>query len=66
MLIEVPEGGSFKELSKLKGYKEIGDKINKVIRKMADENDLLDVITVADFNDRIRYFIIRNIRYVSF
>lgn len=50
-LIEVPEGGSFKDLSKLKGDKEIGDKINKVIRKMADENDLVGVITVADFND---------------
>lgn len=50
-LIEVPEGGSFKDLVKLKGDKEIGDKINKVIRKMADANDLVGVITVADFND---------------
>jgi len=50
-LIEVPEGGSFHDLSKLKGDKEIGDKINKVIRKMADANDLVGVITVADFND---------------
>lgn len=50
-LIEIPEGGSFKDLSKLKGDKEIGDKINKVIRKMADANDLVGVITVADFND---------------
>lgn len=51
VLIEVPDGGSFKDLIKLKGDKEIGDKINKVIRKMADENDLVGVITVADFND---------------
>jgi len=50
-LIEVPEGGSFHDLSKLKGDKEIGDKMNKVIRKMADANDLVGVITVADFND---------------
>lgn len=50
-LIEIPEGGSFKDLSNLKGDKEIGDKINKVIRKMADANDLVGVITVADFND---------------
>ena len=28
-----------------------GDKTNKVIRKMADANDLVGVITVADFND---------------
>lgn len=50
-LIYVPEGGSFKDLMELKGDKEIGDKTNKIIRKMADENDLVGVITVADFND---------------
>lgn len=50
-LIEVPEGGSFHDLVVLKGDKEIGDKTNKVIRKMADANDLVGVITVADFND---------------
>src|SRR5690625_4019412 len=50
-LIIVPEGGSFHDLSNLKGNKEIGDLTNKVIRKMADENDLVGVITVADFND---------------
>jgi type I restriction enzyme M protein len=50
-LIEVPEGGSFHDLKELKGNKEIGDKTNKVIRKMADANDLVGVITVADFND---------------
>ena len=50
-LIEVPEGGSFYDLVKLKGDKEIGDKTNKVIRKLADANDLVGVITVADFND---------------
>lgn len=51
VLIEVPEGGSFHDLIKLKGDKEIGDKTNVVIRKMADANDLVGVITVADFND---------------
>ncbi|HAE62236.1 MAG TPA: type I restriction-modification system subunit M [Eubacteriaceae bacterium] len=50
-LIEVPEGGSFHDLIKLKGDKEIGDKTNVVIRRMADANDLVGVITVADFND---------------
>src|SRR5215218_5497737 len=29
-LIEVPEGGSFKDMVALKGDKEIGDKINKI------------------------------------
>lgn len=50
-LIQIPEGGSFKDLMKLKGHKDIGDETNIVIRKMADANDLVGVITVADFND---------------
>jgi len=50
-LIEVPEGGSFKDLVKLKGDKEIGDKINTIIRHLADANDLKGVIDIADFND---------------
>src|SRR5690625_1882662 len=50
-MIIVPEGGSYHDLSALKGNKEIGDKTNKVIHKMAEENDLIGVITVADFND---------------
>ena len=50
-LIEVPEGGSFHDLVKLKGNKEIGDKTNTVIRKLADANDLVGVITTSDFND---------------
>src|SRR5438874_8197530 len=36
---------------KLKGDKEIGDKINKIIGKLADANDLKGVIDQADFND---------------
>ncbi len=35
----------------LKGHKEIGDKINKIIAKLAEANDLKGVIDVADFND---------------
>ena len=50
-LIEVPSGGSYHDLIKLKGDKEIGDKTNKIITKMAEANDLVGVITVADFND---------------
>lgn len=50
-LIQVPEGGSFRDLVNLKGDKEIGDKINIAIRKLAEANDLVGVITVADFND---------------
>ncbi len=50
-LIEVPKGGSFKDMVNLKGDKEIGDKINKAIGKLAEANDLKGVIDVADFND---------------
>ena len=35
-LIEVPEGGSFADMVKLKGDKEIGDKINKIISELAE------------------------------
>lgn len=50
-LIEVPEGGSFADIAALKGDKEIGDKINKIIARLAEANDLKGVIDVADFND---------------
>ncbi len=50
-LIDVPAGGSFDDLVTFKGDKEIGDKINKAISKLAEANDLQKVIDVADFND---------------
>lgn len=50
-LIEVPEGGSFDDMVALKGDKEIGDKINKIIAKLAEANGLQKVIDEADFND---------------
>jgi type I restriction enzyme M protein len=50
-LIEVPKGGSFADMVKLKGDKEIGDKVNKIIGKLAEANDLKGVIDQADFND---------------
>ncbi len=50
-LIEVPEGGSFVDMVALKGNPEIGDKMNKIIAKLAEANDLKGVIDVADFND---------------
>jgi type I restriction enzyme M protein len=50
-LIEVPAGGGFADMVKLKGDKEIGDKINKIIGRLADANDLKGVIDQADFND---------------
>jgi type I restriction enzyme M protein len=50
-LIEVPTGGSFKDIIALKGDKEIGDKINKIIAKLAEANDLGGIFNDADFND---------------
>src|SRR5450759_485391 len=50
-LIDVPNGGSFDDILALKGDKEIGDKINKAISRLAEANDLQKVIDLADFND---------------
>ena len=50
-LILVPEGGGFADMAKLKGDKEIGDRINKIIGNLAEANDLKGVIDQADFND---------------
>jgi len=50
-LLVIPEGGSFSDLVALKGKKDIGDGINKVIAKLAEANHLQGVIDVADFND---------------
>ncbi len=53
-LLDVPAGGSFTDMLQLKGDKEIGDKINKIIGRLAEANDLKGVIDQADFNDETR------------
>ncbi|MBR7890133.1 type I restriction-modification system subunit M [Marinomonas sp. A79] len=50
-LIDVPTGATYGDMVALKNDKEIGDKINKIISKLAEANDLKGVIDVADFND---------------
>ena len=50
-VIEVPPGGSFTAMANLKGHKDIGGRINVVIRKLAEANGLKGVIDQADFND---------------
>src|SRR5216683_2938392 len=50
-LIEVPAGGSFADMVVLKGDKEIGDQMNKIIGRLAEANGLKGVINVADFNN---------------
>lgn len=49
--IEVPEGGSFSDMVKLIGTKNIGEGINKVIAKLAEANNLRGVIDKVSFND---------------
>ena len=51
-LIDVPAGGGFGDMVAAKGHKEIGDRVNKIISRLADANDSLKgAINVADFND---------------
>ncbi|HCV05728.1 MAG TPA: type I restriction-modification system subunit M [Pseudoalteromonas sp.] len=50
-MIAVPEGASYDDMIAAKNDKEIGDKINKIIAALAEENDLKGIIDVADFND---------------
>ncbi|MGL6645939.1 type I restriction-modification system subunit M N-terminal domain-containing protein [Aeromonas caviae] len=50
-MIEVPAGASFDDMVALKGSKEIGEGINRIISALATANDLQGVITIADFND---------------
>ena len=49
--IEIPEGGSFADMVKLIGKKDIGEGINKVIAKLAEANGLRGVIDKVSFND---------------
>ena len=50
-LIEIPDGGSFADMVRLRGEKDIGERINKIIGKLAEANHLKGVIDQADFND---------------
>jgi type I restriction enzyme M protein len=47
----IPEGGSFQDMVALKGKKDIGEGINKIIAELAKANDLKGVIDVADFDN---------------
>jgi type I restriction enzyme M protein len=50
-LIDIPAGGSFDDMIALKGDKDIGEKINTIIGKLAEANGLEKVIDLADFGD---------------
>ncbi|WRF09959.1 N-6 DNA methylase [Helicobacter pylori] len=52
--IEVPQGCFYEDILALEGDKEIGDKLNKIIAKIAKRNDLEGVIDSVDFNDNTK------------
>jgi type I restriction enzyme M protein len=53
-ILIVPKGGSFADMVAFKGQKDIGDRMNKVIAKLAEANELKGVIDVTDFNDETK------------
>ena len=50
-IVEIPDGGNFHDLVRLKGNTNIGEEINTVLSKLAEANDLRGVIDAVDFND---------------
>lgn len=50
-LIEVPPGASFNDMKALRGSKDIGEGMDTIIARIAEENDLSGVIDRAFFND---------------
>jgi type I restriction enzyme M protein len=49
--IDVPDGGSFEDMLALIGTKNIGEKMDKIIARLAEANNLRGVIDNAHFND---------------
>lgn len=54
-LIEVPDGCSFDDIKKLRGVKNVGEEMDKIIARIAEENDLGGVIDRAFFNDAEKF-----------
>lgn len=53
--INVPEGGSFDDLVALKNNKDIGEKMDKAIAKLAEANGLTGVVDNAKFFDNSKF-----------
>src|SRR5437667_7197873 len=51
-LLDVPKGGSFADMVAAKGDKEIGDRMNKIVAKLAEANDLVGLFKESDFQRR--------------
>lgn len=47
-LLDVPKGGRFADMVAARGDKEIGDKMNKIIAKLAEANDLVGLFKESD------------------
>ena len=47
----VPTGGNFDDLVEAKGKPDIGERVNKVLAKLAEENELKGIIDQVDFDD---------------
>ena len=52
--IAIPKGASFEDLVALKGDKNIGEKIDILIEKLAEANNLTGIIDNAHFNDEAK------------
>lgn len=52
--IAIPKGASFEDLVNLKGDKNIGEKIDILIAKLAEANNLTGIINNAHFNDEAK------------
>lgn len=52
--IAIPDGASFEDLVALKGSKNIGEEIDKLIAKLAEANNLTGIINNAHFNDEAK------------
>jgi len=50
-LFIIPEGGSFEEMKQAKNKTDIGERINTIISKIAEANELVGVIDKTDFDD---------------
>lgn len=50
-MIDLPNGTTFDDIVALKNTPNIGDKLNIILKQIAEANDLQGVIDVADFND---------------